>query len=97
MTIELLNKILIDNNIPKDAKLMSDSGWYYDATEMNGIFYNSKENILVFTQYGDHYEYYFKSKAWTRLYQDPESIEKEKRMLKRGIISPEELIPDTED
>lgn len=50
MTFELLAKIMAQNSVPSDVKLMSDSGWECDATEMDGIFFNRKENILVFTQ-----------------------------------------------
>ena len=50
MTFELLAKIMAQNSVPSDVKLMSDSGWECDATDMDGIFFNRKENILVFTQ-----------------------------------------------
>lgn len=50
MTMELLEQILKDNNIPKDVHLMSDSGWECDPTEMDGIFYNRQSNTIVFTQ-----------------------------------------------
>ena len=50
MTFEKLSNLIESNNIPKDVKLMSDSGWECDATEMNGIFYNQEDNVLVFTQ-----------------------------------------------
>lgn len=55
MTLEKLNKICADNNIPSDVTLMSDSGWECDATEMNGVWYNPESRVIVFTQ-GDQYE-----------------------------------------
>ncbi len=50
MTLELLNKICEQNNIPSDVRLTSNSGWECDATEMDGIFYKRNENTLEFTQ-----------------------------------------------
>ena len=37
MTMELLTKIVEDNNIPSDVHFMSDSGWECDPTEMDGV------------------------------------------------------------
>lgn len=59
MTFELLNKIIEENNIPQDVHLMSDSGWEYDETEINGVYYNRKENVLIFTQCGDRCDSWF--------------------------------------
>lgn len=50
MTFQRLYKIIEANNIPHNVKLLSDSGWECDPTDMNGIFYNEKENIIIFTQ-----------------------------------------------
>lgn len=44
--VELFDKF----GVSEDVKLKSDSGWECGATEMNGVFYNKKENIIVFTQ-----------------------------------------------
>lgn len=44
--VDLIDKF----GIPDDVKLKSDSGWECGATEMNGVFYNKKENVIVFTQ-----------------------------------------------
>lgn len=69
MTFEILNKVIKEYDIPKDVKLMSDSGWECDATDMDGIWYNRKENILVFTQDGCQYDYhYFKEPNWECVY-----------------------------
>lgn len=50
MTFAELNKIIEDNNIPHDVKLMSDSGWECSATDMDGVYYNREKNEIVFTQ-----------------------------------------------
>lgn len=50
MTFKKLQKIFRDNNIPENVVLMSDSGWECCATDMDGIYYNKKENVIVFTQ-----------------------------------------------
>lgn len=50
MTFEYLSEIIRKYNIPHNVRMMSDSGWECDATDMNGVFYNEKENIIVFTQ-----------------------------------------------
>ena len=34
MTMELLCKIIEENNIPRDVHFMSDSGWECDPTEI---------------------------------------------------------------
>ena len=68
MTLELLNKIIEENNIPKDVHLMSDSGWECGETEMNRIYYNRKENVLIFTQHGDRCDSWFEEDDWDLLY-----------------------------
>lgn len=68
MTLELLNKIVDENNIPKNVKLMSDSGWECDETNMDGIFYSEKENTLIFTQEGDVYDQWFERDGWKLIY-----------------------------
>ena len=50
MTFAELNKIIEENNIPHDVKLMSDSGWECGATDMDGVYYNREKNEIVFTQ-----------------------------------------------
>lgn len=55
MTVDIFKRILKENNIPDDVRLMSDSGWECDATEMDGVYYHRKTNTIVFTQgYGNH-------------------------------------------
>lgn len=68
MTLELLNKIIEENNITKDVHLMSDSGWECCKSEMNGIYYNRKENTLIFTQCGCRWETWFEEDDWELLY-----------------------------
>lgn len=70
MTFEYLSEIIQQYNIPQDVRLMSDSGWECDATDMNGVFYNEKENIIVFTQNSDDRgggDDYRKSNGWELL------------------------------
>ena len=66
MTVKELKQILTTNNIPEDARLMSDSGWECCATDMDGVYYNPKENIVVFTQEED-YSDYCKKPEWVRV------------------------------
>lgn len=56
MTIEKLEEIITKHNIPKNVKIMSDSGWECDPTEIDGVWYNSKLNLIIFTQ--EYHEYY---------------------------------------
>lgn len=61
MTIKQFTDAIRKNNIPPDAIMMSDSGWEAWETDMDGIYYNEKKNVLVFTQdfsmHGLHDEY----------------------------------------
>ena len=57
MTVEGLLSILKDNDIPRDALLMSDSGWECDPTHMDGVFYNESTNTVVFTQEAEFSKY----------------------------------------
>jgi len=50
MTFEKLKELIEKYNIPSNVKLLSDSGWECDETEMDGVFYNEKENHIIFTQ-----------------------------------------------
>lgn len=70
MTFEYLSEIIQQYNIPHNVQLMSDSGWECDATDMNGILYNEKGNIMVFTQTSDDRSGgtdYRKSNGWKLL------------------------------
>ncbi len=69
MTFELLSKIIKENNIPKDVRMMSDSGWECSETNMDGVFYNKNENVLVITQNGGASDHpWFHSKDYEILY-----------------------------
>lgn len=62
-----LEKIIEENNIPKDVKLLSDSGWECSETEMNGVYYNEKENTIVFTQELSEYDRWANATGWKAL------------------------------
>ena len=69
MTFGLLHEIIKQNNIPEDVKLMSDSGWECNATEMDGVYYNREENVIVFTQDAYPESIYARNpKKWGLLY-----------------------------
>ena len=65
MTYAELTKLFEDNDIPKDAKLQSDSGWECCATDLERAYYNRKTNTVVFTQHFS--EWYDNSAKWKRL------------------------------
>lgn len=50
MTFEKLKELIEKYKIPSSVTLLSDSGWECDETEMDGVFYNKKENHIIFTQ-----------------------------------------------
>lgn len=58
MTFNQLSKIIKQNHIPKNVHLLSDSGWECCETEMDGVYYNKNENVIVFTQSCSEYEKY---------------------------------------
>ena len=60
MTFEKLSKLIEKYKIPKEVHLLSDSGWECSETEMEGVYYNEKENVIVFTQEISEYEKYDK-------------------------------------
>ena len=61
--LELINK----HNIPDDVLLRSDSGWECDATDMDGVYYNRKLNVIVFTQCISENDSYFNELDWEML------------------------------
>ena len=61
--LELINK----HNIPDDVLIQSDSGWECDATDMDGVYYNRKLNVIVFTQYISENDNYFNELDWEML------------------------------
>lgn len=54
MTFNKVMEVFKANNIPNDARLMSNSGWECDATDMDGIYYNQDTNTIIFTQGGKY-------------------------------------------
>ena len=59
MIFEELESIITRNNIPKNVRLLSDSGWECWATEMDGVYYDENNNTLIFTQNISKYNEYF--------------------------------------
>ena len=64
--VELM-KLLSEYNIPVDVHFMSDSGWECGPTEMDGVYYNKGENLIVFTQGQGKYDEYWNAEGWTPL------------------------------
>ena len=67
MSFVELMKLLSQNNVPVDVRFMSDSGWECGPTEMDGVYYNKVENLIVFTQGGGKYDEYWNAEGWTPL------------------------------
>lgn len=61
--LELINK----HNINDDVVLRSDNGWECDAIDMDGVYYNRKLNVIVFTQYFSENDHYFNKLDWEML------------------------------
>ena len=68
MTMELLCKIIEENNIPRDVHFVSDSGWECEPTEMDGVFYHQENNTIVFTQGVCSEREYEQAEEWEILY-----------------------------
>ena len=64
MKLNTLLKLINKHNIPEDVLLQSDSGWECDATDMDGVYYNRKLNVIVFTQYISENDSYFNEFDW---------------------------------
>ena len=73
MTMDILYRIIEENNIPRDVHFMSDSGWEGGPTEMDGVFYHRESNTIVFTQGGCSEQGYDQAEEWEILYM-PELI-----------------------
>lgn len=67
MTLFDLLETLNRNNIPQDAKIMSDSGWECSVTDVNGLYYNAKQNTVVLVQFVAENSKYLKKKDWVAL------------------------------
>lgn len=67
MTFEKLKELIEKYNIPSNVKLLSDSGWECDETEMDGVYYNQEENHIIFTQEFSKYEKYSNRRDYKEL------------------------------
>lgn len=67
MTKKELKELIEKHTISSDVKLLSDSGWQFDKTEMDGVFYNEKENHIVFTQEFEYSYQYLENKDYKEL------------------------------
>lgn len=54
MTLNKVMEVFKANNIPNDARLMSNSGWEYGFTDMDGIYYSQDTNTIIFTRGGKY-------------------------------------------
>ena len=59
--------IFINNQIDKNAVIMTDSGWECDETEVNMVYYNAKTNVVMLTRKYGNYETYEDSDDWKLL------------------------------
>lgn len=55
MTLGKMLDILQENNVPKSARLVSNSGWECGAIDMDGIYYSERLNTVIFTR-GSRFE-----------------------------------------
>ena len=63
MTYQKLKTIIEHHEISENVRLTSDSGWECGATEMDGVYYHSSKNVLVFTQ-NEQYNKYNNDSEW---------------------------------
>lgn len=64
MTLQKLNELCVKHNIPKDVKLLSDSGWECSDTEMDGVYYCKCSNVIVFTQGYGRFDYEYNNSCY---------------------------------
>lgn len=70
MTFEKLKELIEKYHIPNNVKLLSDSGWECNETDMDGVYYNEKENHIIFTQDFSIYNNYYDNKDYKELKND---------------------------
>lgn len=81
MTLQELEKLCKKNNIPKNAELICDSGWECEGTQVEDVFYDSTNNLLILTQEGDNhvgtfnYSCYVHTKDTDIRYVNPKRLE----------------------
>lgn len=89
MRFDILQNLIEKYNIPSNVKLLSDSGWECDATEMDGIWYNREQNIIIFTQgdwtEGDYFmpDDYGHQHPLKCLYRQPRTLQQ--AMIQRNV------------
>ena len=78
MTVELFTKLVQKYNISPDCKMMSDSGWECNETEMDGTYYSREANQIIFTQnlYGDCQGIEYGDHTYEQLYLDEEDLKR---------------------
>lgn len=68
LTFEELNYLIDEYKIPHNVKLQSNSGWECGETDICGIYYNQKENTIIFTQnFSDFENNYVEENGWIKL------------------------------
>ena len=77
MTFQILKEIIEKCNIPEDVELRSDSGWECGDTRMDGVYYNAKGNLIIFTQNPTSYDRYFRDPDWELVYGEPPSWDRD--------------------
>lgn len=66
--------IKILEKLPSDVFIETDSGWEYDATEVNTAYYSNQKNVLVLTwKPQGNYKYYEESPKWECVFCDVDS------------------------
>ena len=69
MTFNELKSLIKKYKIHEDVVLESDSGWECGATDMNGVYYHKRYNVIVFTQNFNEYDNYYNNAEWIKLTQ----------------------------
>lgn len=92
MTLGQLNKLMTEHNIPEDATLMSDSGWECSATDMDGIYYNPTDNVVVFTQSAGAWVTYHQDSDWKLIFQRPEDLVEQLKLVEEGVYEMDEIV-----
>lgn len=64
MTLQKLNELCREQNIPKDVRLLSDSGWECGETEMDGVYYCEQSNVIVFTPGSSRFDYEYENSSY---------------------------------
>lgn len=67
MTFKKLKELIEKYKIPSNVELLSDSGWECNETDMDGVFYNQKENHIIFTQQFEYSYQYSENKEYQKL------------------------------